>query len=134
MCEYFLLLYLVPNLQHIVSDKIWFQTFNSATVQLNMHDVLGLWCYRLITFMFQVFDEVQSLVTSCVDGFNVCIFAYGQTGSGKTFTMEVRNKWHLTHLAIDYFQTLRGYLTMLSLNVCARCYKHYSCYILFILH
>uniref|UniRef100_A0A8W8KDR6 Kinesin-like protein n=1 Tax=Magallana gigas TaxID=29159 RepID=A0A8W8KDR6_MAGGI len=36
----------------------------------------------------QVFDEVQSLVTSCVDGFNVCIFAYGQTGSGKTFTME----------------------------------------------
>lgn len=56
-------------------------------------------------FIFQVFDEVQSLVTSCVDGFNVCIFAYGQTGSGKTFTMEVRNKWHLTHLAIDYFQT-----------------------------
>ncbi|XP_022342625.2 uncharacterized protein LOC111136219 isoform X1 [Crassostrea virginica] len=36
----------------------------------------------------QVFDEVQSLVTSCVDGFNVCIFAYGQTGSGKTYTME----------------------------------------------
>ena len=35
-----------------------------------------------------VFSEVQSLVTSCVDGYNVCIFAYGQTGSGKTFTME----------------------------------------------
>ena len=38
---------------------------------------------------FQVFDEVKSLVTSCIDGYNVCIFAYGQTGSGKTFTMEV---------------------------------------------
>lgn len=38
----------------------------------------------------QVFQEVQSLVTSCIDGFHVCIFAYGQTGSGKTFTMEVR--------------------------------------------
>ena len=37
----------------------------------------------------QVFQEVQSLVTSCIDGFNVCIFAYGQTGSGKTYTMEV---------------------------------------------
>ncbi|KAF3832083.1 hypothetical protein F7725_025748 [Dissostichus mawsoni] len=34
----------------------------------------------------EVFQEVQSLVTSCIDGFNVCIFAYGQTGSGKTFT------------------------------------------------
>lgn len=28
------------------------------------------------------------IVTSVLDGFNVCIFAYGQTGTGKTFTME----------------------------------------------
>ena len=26
-------------------------------------------------------------MTSCLDGYNVCIMAYGQTGSGKTFTM-----------------------------------------------
>nr|XP_033798120.1 kinesin-like protein KIFC3 isoform X2 [Geotrypetes seraphini]XP_033798121.1 kinesin-like protein KIFC3 isoform X2 [Geotrypetes seraphini]XP_033798122.1 kinesin-like protein KIFC3 isoform X2 [Geotrypetes seraphini] len=35
-----------------------------------------------------VFQEVQDLITSCIDGYNVCIFAYGQTGSGKTYTME----------------------------------------------
>ncbi|XP_051787461.1 kinesin-like protein KIFC3 isoform X3 [Erpetoichthys calabaricus] len=35
-----------------------------------------------------VFQEVRALVTSCIDGYNVCIFAYGQTGSGKTYTME----------------------------------------------
>lgn len=27
------------------------------------------------------------MITSCVDGYDVCILAYGQTGSGKTFTM-----------------------------------------------
>nr|KAF6407037.1 kinesin family member C3 [Molossus molossus] len=36
----------------------------------------------------KVFQEVQALITSCIDGFNVCIFAYGQTGAGKTYTME----------------------------------------------
>ncbi|KAF8392450.1 hypothetical protein HHK36_022792 [Tetracentron sinense] len=35
-----------------------------------------------------VFAQTSSVVTSVVDGFNVCIFAYGQTGTGKTFTME----------------------------------------------
>ena len=36
----------------------------------------------------EVFEEVEPLCLSVVDGFNACIFAYGQTGSGKTFTME----------------------------------------------
>jgi len=36
----------------------------------------------------QVYREVSALVTSVLDGFNVCIFAYGQTGSGKTWTMQ----------------------------------------------
>ncbi|MEQ2200789.1 hypothetical protein XENOCAPTIV_003114, partial [Xenoophorus captivus] len=35
-------------------------------------------------------QEIEPLVTSCIDGYHVCIFAYGQTGSGKTYTMEAR--------------------------------------------
>jgi len=34
-----------------------------------------------------VFDDVAPLLTSLLDGYNVCIMAYGQTGSGKTHTM-----------------------------------------------
>lgn len=40
-----------------------------------------------MTLQEDVFEGTLPVITSCVDGYNVCILAYGQTGSGKTFTM-----------------------------------------------
>jgi len=34
-----------------------------------------------------IYEEVQPIIQSFLDGHDVCIFSYGQTGSGKTYTM-----------------------------------------------
>lgn len=40
-----------------------------------------------ILFSAELFCDVQPLVQSALDGYNVSIFAFGQTHSGKTHTM-----------------------------------------------
>ena len=35
-----------------------------------------------------MFEEVEHVAASVVDGFRCCVFAYGITGGGKTFTMQ----------------------------------------------
>ncbi|KAL6618911.1 hypothetical protein ACP70R_034050 [Stipagrostis hirtigluma subsp. patula] len=52
-----------------------------------------------------VFSDIQPLIRSVLDGFNVCIFAYGQTGSGKTYTMSgpstSKQDWGVNYRALN---------------------------------
>jgi len=41
----------------------------------------------------QVYQEVSALVTSVMDGYNVCIFAYGQTGKFPSLPLSVTPCW-----------------------------------------
>ncbi|KAJ4900651.1 Kinesin-4 [Raphanus sativus] len=50
----------------------------------------------------EVFSDMQPLVRSVLDGYNVCIFAYGQTGSGKTFTMSGPKQLTEESLGVNY--------------------------------
>ena len=50
----------------------------------------------------ELFRDVQPLVQSALDGYNVSILAYGQTHSGKTHTM-VALSLSLSRLCVIYF-------------------------------
>ncbi|XVF33846.1 hypothetical protein REPUB_Repub18cG0006900 [Reevesia pubescens] len=58
----------------------------------------------------QIYTNIQPLIRSVLDGYNVCIFAYGQTGSGKTYTMSgydlnTKETWGVNFRALcDLFQ------------------------------
>lgn len=50
----------------------------------------------------KVFLDIQPLIRSVLDGYNVCIFAYGQTGSGKTYTMSGPNLCSKEEWGVNY--------------------------------
>jgi len=60
----------------------------------------------------EVYQDVEPLALSVVDGYNSCIFAYGQTGSGKTFTMEGSPKNHEYGVSYRIIQKLFNLLEL----------------------
>ncbi|KAG1659504.1 hypothetical protein FOA52_015346 [Chlamydomonas sp. UWO 241] len=61
----------------------------------------------------EVYDDVQPLIRSVLDGYNVCIFAYGQTGSGKTHTMSGTDTGNASGRGIN-FRALDDLFSMLE--------------------
>jgi len=65
----------------------------------------------------EVFEETKELITSVLDGYNVCLFAYGQTGSGKTYTMEGINRRAVGRLFQEIGERKGQYTYKMTLNM-----------------
>lgn len=71
--------------------KVYCSLITNFTFVMKLYQIDILKClinHFFLTYAEAVFAQTKPVVTSVLDGYNVCIFAYGQTGTGKTFTME----------------------------------------------
>ena len=70
-----------------------------------MSDMQLIYLTFCVLFAAELFSDVQPLVQSALDGYNVSIFAYGQTHSGKTHTMVALSFFHSVFVCVcaDHF-------------------------------
>ncbi|XP_020083974.1 kinesin-like protein KIN-14E isoform X2 [Ananas comosus] len=75
-----------------------------------------------------VYADASPLVTSVLDGYNVCIFAYGQTGTGKTFTMEgtEKNRGVNYRTLEELFQIARERKETVTYDICVSVLEVYN--------
>jgi len=69
-------------LQRVDEETVSLQPTTSATKSFQFDHVFGGDASQE-----KVFEQAKPLITSLLDGFNVCVMAYGRTAAGKTFTL-----------------------------------------------
>ncbi|XP_022152049.1 kinesin-like protein KIN-14M isoform X2 [Momordica charantia] len=88
--------------------------------------------YSPVSTQAEVFTDIQPLIRSVLDGYNVCIFAYGQTGSGKTHTMTgptgaSKENWGVNYRALnDLFEISQNRSGAISYEVGAQMVEIYN--------
>lgn len=75
-----------------------------------------------------VFEEVDPLISSVLDGYNACIMAYGQTGAGKTYTMlgSETEKGVIPRAIHSIFDKIRGRIGDYDYQVCLSIVEIYN--------
>jgi kinesin family protein C2/C3 len=63
-------------------DRVSFKTASSTPLSFEFDGILGSDCSQQ-----EVYDEMESVCLSALEGYNSCLISYGQSGAGKTYTM-----------------------------------------------